>query len=193
MMNKRGFGLFFFMCYSGYNPPVPHERNLTEDTQMNSLVKREVNIAITPHIELIKQLLIDSLEVVKHRASTSKTSHYHFLRDNAIYYRVMRATGHTAALKQIVSNDFYSKTGIEVLALYDKEQRMFKDFPTIDDRNNVITKYDFSNKHHIISNRNIRILIITDEIGTSRVEETWNMIAHNIERLFTVELVVFLG
>ncbi|AUG88130.1 hypothetical protein HOS53_gp030 [Klebsiella phage May] len=24
MMNKRGFGLFFFMCYSGYNPPVTY-------------------------------------------------------------------------------------------------------------------------------------------------------------------------
>lgn len=120
MKNKRGFGLFFFMCYSGYNPPVPHERNLTEDTQMQSMVKRRVEISLNAHVEMIQQLILDAYEIQKDRESRSLVDVIE--PGNILYYRMIRQTGHTAALKKLMSYNFQTENNVRIMAVFHSER-----------------------------------------------------------------------
>lgn len=64
---------------------------------METLVKRNIGIACTPHIERITVMVKDALVIAK---EDPRFDPY----QNIIMYRYLRWTGHTAALRQLMTN-----------------------------------------------------------------------------------------
>lgn len=91
---------------------------------MKSLVKREINISITAHVELVTQMILDCYEINLHRIEKEKRLGIPYCPGNMLYHRMLRATGHTAALKKLLSNEFYEKSGINVFGAFHCETEL---------------------------------------------------------------------
>lgn len=159
---------------------------------MQSMIKRDVNIAITPHIELITQMILDAVEVIEFRRSKSKTDSLR--RDDAIYHRFLRQTGHTTALKHILSKKFLEETGLEVIAMFAKEQAIQSSFyPEQKVMNNAFTISRFE-RGDVLIGRNPKVLIVSDALHDPEYQaRVWNIIQKNQALQLNLTLVVFLG
>lgn len=159
---------------------------------MKSMVKRDVNIAITPHIELITQMILDAVEVVEFRRGKSKTD---FLRrDDAIYHRFLRQTGHSTALKHILSKQFLEETGLEVIAMFAKEETIKHTLNREEvGMNNAFTTFQFE-KGDVLIGRNPKVLIVSDSLHDPAYQsKVWSIIQNNPGLQTSLTLVVFLG
>lgn len=195
MMNKRGFGLFFFMCYSGYNPLVPHERNLTEDTQMQSMVKRRVEISMNAHVEMIQQLILDAYEIQKDRESRSLVDVIE--PGNILYYRMIRQTGHTAALKKLLTCNFQTDNNVSIMGVFhsERERDSFLSSHTVSGQN--VDKKDSTIT--ISSFRGTKIdkadiIVFSDTLhDPKRLDAVHKMLKDGRSALTNLKLVVILG
>lgn len=159
---------------------------------MQSMIKRDINIAITPHIELITQMILDAVEVVQFRRGKTKTD---FLRrDDAIYHRFLRQTGHTTALKHIISKQFLEETGLEVIAMFAKEQTIKHTLsPEEAAMHNAFTIFQFE-KGDVLIGRNPKVLVVSDSLHDPAYQsKVWNVIQNNPSLQTSLTLVVFLG
>lgn len=196
MMNKRGFGLFFFMCYSGYNPPVPHERNLTEDTQMQSMVKRRVEISLNAHVEMIQQLILDAYEIQKDRESRSLVDVIE--PGNILYYRMIRQTGHTAALKKLLSYNFQTENNVRIMAVFhsESERGSFFSSPYNVPAPHVDKKDSTTTISHYMGTKidKADIIVFSDTLhDPKRLDAAHKMLKESRSALTNLKLVVFLG
>lgn len=196
MMNKRGFGLFFFMCYSGYNPPVPHERNLTEDIQMQSMVKRRVEISLNAHVEMIQQLILDAYEIQKDRESRSLVDVIE--PGNILYYRMIRQTGHTAALKKLLSYNFQTENNVRIMAVFhsESERGSFFSSPCNVPAPHVDKKDSTTTISHYMGTKidKADIIVFSDTLhDPKRLDAAHKMLKESRSALTNLKLVVFLG
>ncbi|AYN55385.1 hypothetical protein [Dickeya phage Coodle] len=83
---------------------------------MKSMVKRKVEISITAHVEMIQQLVLDTYEIQKDRRSRGNIDPIGL--GNMLYYRMIRQTGHTAALKKILSYDFQTENNLNIMGVF---------------------------------------------------------------------------
>ncbi len=107
---------------------------------MNSLVKREINISITAHVELVTQMILDCYEINLHRIEKEKRPDIPYCPGNMLYHRMLRATGHTAALKKLLSNEFYEKSGINVFGIFHRQKDLES---ALKNPSNVWTREEF--------------------------------------------------
>lgn len=159
---------------------------------MQSMIKRDVNIAITPHIELITQMILDAVEVTEYRRGKTKTD---FLRrDDAIYHRFLRQTGHTTALKHILSKKFLEETGLEVMAMFEKEQAIqYSLYPEQKAMNNAFTISRFE-RGDVLIGRTPKVLVVSDALHDPAYQaKVWEVIKNNQALQLNLTLVVFLG
>lgn len=171
---------------------------------MNSLVKREVNISITAHTELITQMVLDCYEINVHRTKKEKRYDTPYCPGNMLYHRMLRATGHTAALNKLLSNDFHEKSGINVFGVFHRERdlentlknsrniRSGEEFPTseIDKHKRTGTIHNWVGT--AISEADI--IIFSDTLHDKRrLELAHDLISGNANCFPNLGLVVFLG
>lgn len=160
---------------------------------MQSMIKRDVNIAITPHIELITQMILDAVEVTEYRRG--KTKKDFLCRDDAIYHRFLRQTGHTTALKHILSKEFLQKTGLPVIGVFSGTQQL----------DNFLVGSELRNMHNTFSvnqlergdvfvGRKPKVLVVSDALhDPSYQTKVWEVIKNNQALQLNLTLVVFLG
>ena len=170
---------------------------------MNSLVKREINISITAHVELITQMILDCYEINLHMIEKGKRS-IPYCPGNMLYHRMLRQTGHTAALKKLLSNDFYEKSGINVFGVFHRQMdlesalknsrnvRTGEEFPTpdIDKRKRMGIIHDCFGT--AISEANI--IIFSDSLHDKQcLDDVHKFINEKSNCLPNLRLVVVLG
>lgn len=84
---------------------------------MKSMIKRKVEISLTAHIEMVQQLILDAYEIQKDRQSRGGVTDP-TCPGNILYYRMLRQTGHTAALKKILSYDFQTENNLNIMGVF---------------------------------------------------------------------------
>ncbi|WPJ48940.1 hypothetical protein RCIP0012_00158 [Klebsiella phage RCIP0012] len=86
---------------------------------MKSMVKRRVEISLNAHVEMIQQLVLDAYEIQKDRESRRLVDVIQ--PGNILYYRMIRQTGHTAALKKLLSIDFQKENNVRIISVFHSE------------------------------------------------------------------------
>lgn len=83
---------------------------------MQSMIKRKVEISMNAHVEMIQRLVLDAHEIQKDRQSRGVMDPT--CPGNILYYRMLRQTGHTAALKKILSYDFQTENNLNIMGVF---------------------------------------------------------------------------
>lgn len=83
---------------------------------MKSMIKREVEISLNAHVEMVQQLVSDAYEIQKDRQSRGVIDP--ICSGNMLYYRMLRQTGHTAALKKLLSKRFQAENDAYVFGVF---------------------------------------------------------------------------
>lgn len=153
---------------------------------MESLVKREVNISLTAHIDMVSQMVLDGYEVACHRFKKNGNLRL----DDAIYHRFMRQTGHTSAMKRILSEEFQEAHQIKTWGLY-HSTREKNSFHETGSNFSIIGRPETL----IGIPHDINVLIVSDTLHDGkRLTCVQNFIIHEIREKFNeLRLVVFLG
>ena len=84
---------------------------------MQSMIKRKVEISLNAHVEMIQQLVSDAYEIQKDRQSKGGVMDP-TCPGNILYYRMLRWTGHTAALKKLLSKRFQAENDAYVFGVF---------------------------------------------------------------------------
>ena len=83
---------------------------------MQSMIKREVEISLNAHVEMVQQLILDAYEIQKDRQSRGVIDP--ICSGNMLYYRMLRQTGHTAVLKKLLSKRFQAENDAYVFGVF---------------------------------------------------------------------------
>lgn len=83
---------------------------------MKSMVKHRIEVSLTAHVEMIQQLVLDAYEIQKDRQSRGVMDPAG--PGNILYYRMIRQTGHTAALKKLLSKKFQTENDVCVFGIF---------------------------------------------------------------------------
>ncbi|WPJ72104.1 hypothetical protein DEEACLCL_00087 [Salmonella phage CRW-SP2] len=89
---------------------------------MQSMIKRKVDISITAHVELICQLVSDAYTLHIERYVNKNNQGFTLNPGNFLYYRMSRQTGHSAALKKLLSKKFETENDSYVFAIFHSER-----------------------------------------------------------------------
>lgn len=159
---------------------------------MQSLVKREVQVSYNAHIDLISQMVIDSLEVMRHRERSPIDP------GNALYHRMLRQTGHSAALRRLLSADWQEQNKINTFGLFFTQKEA--DNNTIrDPLSEVLRNYGVIGRPVSVIGlvQEVDVLIVCDTLHShERHKQAWEFIGKNFLEegaSINLRLVVFLG
>lgn len=83
---------------------------------MRSMVKHRIEVSLTAHVDMIQQLVLDAYEIQKDRLSRGVIDPVG--PGNILYYRMIRQTGHTAALKKLLSKRFQAENDACVFGVF---------------------------------------------------------------------------
>lgn len=155
---------------------------------MQSLVKYDVNIAITPHIQMIHRLILDGLAVATHRLKHEKVVN---IRDRAIHYRFLRRTGHMTALKSLYNDPLFAN--INVLTIVDKletKEALRKTLP----EQYIRSTHEFQNNGSSMRGLKVDILIMSNFMHSGgSMDIAWDVVREISTQRPELKLVVFLG
>lgn len=160
---------------------------------MKSMVKRDVAIAFTPHIDMITQMVIDAYEVLAYRR---KDKGQELRCDDCLYHRFLRQTGHSAAMKILLSETWQDAHGIKTYGLFHKQAEALALANKTDPRITNVASIG-SNPEVVYSKipSDTTVLIVSDSLHDGeRIERAWRFIDQHLRsRLPNLTLVVFLG
>lgn len=160
---------------------------------MESLIKREVSVSLTAHSSLIRQLILDGLEIATFRQTKYPNGREHRLENDAIYYRNMRQNGHTTALRTIYKSNSFQD--VKVLSVF-MDARL---------RDDAMSKIDMPQRSYFRSAKDIMknpdcirglavdVIILNDYISINHIKEGWDVVKQINEFIPQLKLVVFLG
>ncbi|AEN94102.1 hypothetical protein PKNFJJPA_00143 [Salmonella phage vB_SenAc_BPS6] len=83
---------------------------------MQSMIKRKIEISMNAHVDMIQQLVADAYEIQKERQIRGVIDP--ICSGNMLYYRMLRQTGHTAALKKLLSKKFQVENDAYVFGIF---------------------------------------------------------------------------
>jgi len=157
---------------------------------MKSMVKREINFAYDEHIDMIQQLVLDAYAM---RMESERRELY---RSDCVIYRFLRQTGHSEALKLLLSDNWQKQHELGTHGLFmnnvagyqllGSEIDFLCDWSTINDLENITSKHRPS--------KDISIIIVSDVLHSGRdMDRAWNAIDNNLHLLPNLKLVVYLG
>lgn len=171
---------------------------------MQSMIKRKIDVSITAHVELISQLVQDAYILNKERLIDKGRRQDVFCPGNFLYHRMLRQTGHTAALKRLLSQKFREDTDAYVFGVFHvgRERQTLscpaRDFetgqqypnPEIDTKGSTCVIDNFVGTR--ISEANI--IVFSDTLHDPRLmEKAYAFIRENAAVFRNLALVVFLG
>lgn len=91
---------------------------------MQSLIKRRVDISLDAHVQHILRLVEDAYILQKEREIETGLFATSFQHDNMLYYRMLRRTGHTAALKKLLSEKTRQDMDAEIFAVFQTQTEL---------------------------------------------------------------------
>lgn len=159
---------------------------------MTSLIKTSVNIAITPHVELIHQLILDGLEMANFYKERRGSGYC--LKSGAIYYRNMRQTGHSAALRSLYKSPKFEN--INVLSVF--MSTVLVSGARIDVPKEKTHYIQSDHKFRKPGDNTLRgigvdVLIMNDYLSANSMERGWQVVEQILSQRPDIKLVVFLG
>lgn len=171
---------------------------------MQSMIKRKVDISITAHVELISQLVLDTYALHMDRYIEKGRQDAILFPGNFLYYRMSRQTGHTAALKKLLSKDFQKEADASVFGVFHRElerEAIFSPARELHTRNQYpVPEIDKNASTCVINNfqgtkiSEANILLFSDTLhDPARMEIANNFVRQNAAVLHNLALVVFLG
>lgn len=167
---------------------------------MQSMIKRKVEISLNAHVEMVQQLILDAYEIQKDRQSKGGVTDPTW-PGNILYYRMLRQTGHTAALKKILSYDFQTENNLNIMGVFHSVRERDSFFctsrnihetpaPDVDKKESTTTV-----AHHMgtkIDKANI--IVFSDTLhDPKRLAAAHEMLRNSRSALTNLTLVVFLG
>ncbi|AIX13014.1 putative histone-like protein [Erwinia phage phiEa2809] len=160
---------------------------------MQSMIKREVSLSLTAHSEFIRQMILDGLEVAKHRQEKYKGSVH--INSNAIYYRNMRQNGHSTALRTVFNAPEFDDIGVISLFLDNSQRLNFlnNSANTQNLKECLFWEKTFESDLGKLRGQKIEVLILNDYISIDAIKRGWNVIEKVSVQLPHLKLVVFLG
>lgn len=167
---------------------------------MQSMIKRKVDISITAHVELISQLVLDTYALHIDRYIEKGRQESVLSPGNFLYYRMSRQTGHTAALKRLLSADFSAEKDVYVQAIFHsaRERRCFLD-SFKDETNGIISIEerlcgDIGTQYTGLNPSKANILVFSDTLHDNRrMDVVHKFLKSNPTHFPNLALVVFLG
>lgn len=172
---------------------------------MNTMLKKEINLSINAHVELVTRMVLDAYEINKHRAEKSRDRTAILYPGNMVYHRILRQTGHTAALKRLLSDKFQAEHGVRTLGIFHTTQEMKANLMT---SRNIHTGETYEVPEIPVSSRatirvnldgeiglqDTNILIFSDTLHDDRrLKDAHQFVSETIPQLPNLMLVVFLG
>lgn len=85
---------------------------------MQSMIKRKVDISMNAHIEMVQQLVLDAYTLNTERLIKQGRGQCVYQSGNAFCYRMLRQTGHSSALKKLLSREFMTENDLHVFGLF---------------------------------------------------------------------------
>lgn len=165
---------------------------------MQSMIKREISLSITAHSELVRQLLLDGLEVATHRRSKFPGNVYRAdnrLQNDAIYYRNMRQNGHSTALRTVYSSPEFENIG--VITVFTDSGQLNNFMSKVDNKNQVseclFTEFTVERDLGNLQGAKIEVLVLHDYVSIDAIRRGWDLVYKIQESLPDLKLVVFLG
>lgn len=155
---------------------------------MQSMIKRKVDISFTAHVETIVQVVSDAYILNKERDAHKNLRDTAARCGNMVYYRMLRQTGHTAALKKLLSPEFQKENDAYVYAVFHtmREHDLF--LPEQNVKKTTIASFPASDIH--VAN----IIVFSDTLhDPKRLAAAQDMIQNNPALFPNLALVVFLG
>jgi hypothetical protein len=169
---------------------------------MQSMIKRKVEISFTAHVEMIQQLVLDAYEIQKDRQTRGVMDPT--CPGNILYHRMLRQTGHTAALKKILSYGFQTDNNIFVMGVFHSARE--RDALFYSSRNTQIGSDlplpDVDKKEHTTTISHFmgtkidkaNIIVFSDTLhDPKRLAAAHKMLQENRSSFTNLTLVVFLG
>lgn len=164
---------------------------------MQSMIKRDISLSITAHSELIRQLILDGLEVAEFRKETFASKGVYRLKGDAIYYRNMRQNGHSTALRTVYASQEFENVNIMSVFIDGTQQKAFS--ATMNSNNSkaqpsqLQTETIIKRNPDCLRGLNPDVLILNDYISTGWLDRGWAMAEKVHEHCPNIKLVVFLG
>lgn len=163
---------------------------------MKSLVKRKVEVSLNAHIEMLQQLVLDAYEIQKDRESRSLVDVIE--PGNILYYRMIRQTGHTAALKKLLSYNFQTENNVRIMAVFhsESERGSFFSSPCNVPDPHVDKKDSTTTISHYMGTKidKADIIVFSDTLhDPKRLDAAHKMLKESRSALTNLKLVVFLG
>lgn len=167
---------------------------------MQSMIKRKIDVSITAQVDLISQLVLDTYALHMDRYMEKGRQEAIFTPGNYLYYRMTRQTGHTAALKRLLSADFSAEKDVYVQAIFHsgRERRCFLD-SFKDETNGIISIEerlcgDVGTEYRGLNPSRANILVFSDTLhDTRRMDAAQKFLKNNPAHFPNLALVVFLG
>lgn len=172
---------------------------------MNSMLKKEINLSINAHVELVTRMVLDAYEINKHRAEKGRDRTILLGSGNMVYHRILRQTGHSAAMKRLLSTKFQEEHGVNILGVFHTTQEMKSHLQA---SLNIKTGEKYENPEIPVNSRatigvnmdgeygfnGTNILVFADTLHDDRrLKDAHRFVSMNISRLPNLLLVVFLG
>lgn len=163
---------------------------------MQSMVKHRVDISLYAHVEMIKQLILDAYEIQKYRDSQSLVDVID--PGNILYYRMIRQTGHTVALKKLLSYNFQTENNVRIMAVFHSEVERDSFFSSpcnvppsnIDKEDSTTTIRHYKGTKIGLAD----IIVFSDTLqDPKRLDAAHKMLKESRSVLTNLKLVVFLG
>lgn len=166
---------------------------------MQSMVKRRVEISLNAHVEMIKQLILDAYEIQKDRESRSLVDVIE--PGNILYYRMIKQTGHTAALKKLMSYNFQTENNVRIMAVFHSESERGSFFSSPSSPYNapephVDMKDSTTTISHYMGTKidKADIIVFSDTLrDPKRLDAAHKMLKESRSALTNLKLVVILG
>lgn len=171
---------------------------------MKSMIKRKVDISLTAHIDMIQQMVLDAYEIQKDRRSKGIIEAT--CPGNMLYHRMIRQTGHTSALKRLLSTKFQEENNLRVMGVFHscRERDSFfnpsRDFRNGDYQPDPDAGVDKNRSTNTINNfagspmNQVDIIVFSDTLhDPKRLAAAHKMLQDNRICFTNLTLVVFLG
>ncbi len=165
---------------------------------MQSMIKRKIEISMNAHVDMIQQLVADAYELQKERQIRGVIDP--ICSGNMLYYRMLRQTGHTAALKKLLSKKFQVENDAYVFGVFhtSRERDAFFNpqtgeellIPDVDKKESTTTITHFMGTNIDKAN----IIVFSDTLhDAKRLSAAHQMLKDNRICFTNLTLVVFLG
>lgn len=171
---------------------------------MQSMIKRKVDISFTAHVEMLLQLVMDAYTINTERYVNKGRGHIVTQPGNFLYYRMTRQTGHTAALKSLLSENFRTKNDVYVFGLFHSDIERQAVFDATRNMNSGeayeglehTKKNDTSTLKNFLGTNicNANIIVVSDTLhDPKRLHEANTFFRENAGIFTNLGLVVYLG